>query len=117
MMARWIIRARPGRGAARNLAHLGLATASLGVWIGYLATGVVGVAWAACGLLLGTASLGMTLVFLAPARDPGTSLGGDPARDPGTSEGRPPPALLVGVHITAAVVTILLATLAAAGSV
>jgi hypothetical protein len=104
MMARWIIRARPGRGAARNLAHLGLATASLGVWIGYLATGVVGVAWAACGLLLGTASLGMTLVFLAPARDPGASAG------------RPPPALLVGVHIAAACATILLATLTAAGS-
>ena len=104
MMARWITRTRPGRGAARNLAHLGLATASLGAWIGYLATGVVGVAWAACGLLLATASLGMTLVFLAPARDPGTS------------EGRPPPVLLVGVHIAAACATILLATLVAAGS-
>jgi manganese efflux pump family protein len=129
MMARWITRTRPGLGAARNFAHLGLAVTGLGIWIGYLATGVAGLAWAGCGLLIAAASLGMTLVFLAPARDPGTSLGGDPARDPGTSlggdpardpgtsEGRPPPALLVGVHITAAVVTILLATLAAAGSV
>jgi len=120
MMARWIIRARPGRGAARNFAHMGLATASLGTWIGYLATGVVGVAWAACGLLLATASLGMTLVFLAPARDPGDA--GDLAahRDTsttrGTSGGRPPPALLVGVHIAAACATILLATLTAAGA-
>jgi hypothetical protein len=30
MMARWIIRARPGRGAARNFAHLGLAVTGLG---------------------------------------------------------------------------------------
>jgi hypothetical protein len=117
MMARWITRTRPGLGAARNFAHLGLAATGLGIWIGYLATGVAGLAWAGCGLLIAAASLGMTLVFLAPARDPGTSLGGDPARDPGTSEGRPPPALLVGVHITAAVVTILLTTLAVAGSV
>ena len=104
-MARWITRTRPGRGAARNFAHLGLAVTGLGTWIGYLATGVAGLAWAGCGLLVAAASLGMTLVFLAPARDPGTS------------QGRPPPVLLVSVHITAAVVTILLATLAAAGSV
>jgi hypothetical protein len=65
---------------------------------------VVGLAWAGCGLLLATISLGMTLVFLAPARDPGTS------------QGRPPPALLIGVHIAFACATILLATLAAAGS-
>jgi hypothetical protein len=105
MLARWITRARPGRGAARNFAHLALAVTGLGTWIGYLATGVTGLAWAGCGLLVAAASLGMTLVFLAPARDPGTP------------QGRSPPTLLVAVHITAAVVTILLGTLAAAGSV
>ena len=123
MLARWITRARLGRGAARNFAHLGLAVTGLGTWIGYLATGVAGLAWAGCGLLVGAASLGMTLVFLAPAQehqdttpDPYTASDQYTARTRDASSVRPPPALLVGVHITAAVVTILLAALTAAGS-
>ena len=75
------------------------------VWISYLATGVTGLAWAACGFLVPVAGLGMTLVFLAPAR---------PGDEPPPL--RHPPALVVAAHITAASITILLAVLAAIGS-
>jgi manganese efflux pump family protein len=126
MMARWIThtrrrdpqprsqtqpRSRPGRGAALNFAHLGLALTGLLVWISYLATGVTGLAWAACGLLLAGASLGMTLVFLATATT--TAPAARPEGDPPPA-GRPP-VLIIAVHITAACVTILLVTLAAIG--
>ena len=58
MMARWITRTRRhgtphrGRGPVLNFTHLGLALTGLLTWIGYLVTGVTGLAWAACGLLL-----------------------------------------------------------------
>ena len=112
MMARWITRTRRhgaqpghGRGPVLNFTHFGLALAGLLAWISYLATGVTGLAWAACGLLLPVAGLGMTLVFLASARSPVTS---PPVRRP--------PTLVVAAHITAASITILLAVLAAIGS-
>ena len=112
MMARWITRTRrhgaqPGHGRrpVLNFTHFGLALTGLLVWISYLATGVTGLAWAACGLLVPVAGLGMTLVFLAPAR---------PGDDPPSF--RRPPALVVAAHITAASITILLAVLAAIGS-
>jgi hypothetical protein len=75
--------------------------------------------------------LGMTLVFLAPARSPVTSL---PTARPGPATpasattaaavrpeddpapARRPPAFVVAAHITAASITILLAVLAAIGS-
>ena len=113
MMARWITRTRrhgaqPGhgrRGPVLNFTHFGLALTGLLVWIGYLATGVTGLAWAACGFLVPVAGLGMTLVFLAPAR---------PGDEPPPL--RHPPALVVAAHVTAASITILLAVLAAIGS-
>ena len=137
MMARWITRTRrhgaqPGRrrGPVLNFTHFGLALTGLLAWISYLATGVTGLAWAACGLLLPVARLGMTLVFLAPARSAVTSLpalAGPTAPAPATmaAAARPgddppplrrPPALVVAAHITAATITILLAVLAAIGS-
>jgi len=118
MMARWIIRTRRpghrlrfGRGPVLNFTHFGLALTGLLAWIIYLATGVTGLAWAACGLLLAVASLGMTLVFLPPAATAGTArLGDDP---PPVGH---PPVPVIAAHITAACITILLATLAAIGS-
>jgi hypothetical protein len=115
MMARWIRRTprhgpQPGRrrGQARNFAHFGLALAGLLIWISYLVTGVTGLAWAACGLLLAVASLGMTLVFLPTATaDP-------PVDDPAPGGHLPVP--VVAAHIGVACITILLATLAATGS-
>jgi hypothetical protein len=123
MMARWITRIRrPGprprreRGPALNFTHFGLALTGLLAWISYLATGLAGLAWAGCGLLLAAASLGTTLVFLAPAATAGATgpADGPPADDPPRA-GHPPIAV-IAAHITAACITILLATLAAIGS-
>jgi hypothetical protein len=118
MMARWITRIRrPGprprreRGPVLNLTHFGLALTGLLAWISYLATGLAGLAWAGCGLLLAAASLGMTLVFLAPATTAGAT---EPADDP--PRAARPPVVVIAAHITAACITILLATLAAIGS-
>ena len=99
-----------------NFTHFGLALTSLLAWISYLATGLAGLAWAGCGLLLAAASLGMTLVFLAPAAAAGATgpADGPPADDP-PGAGRPP-IVVIAAHITAACITILLATLAAIGS-
>jgi hypothetical protein len=138
MMARWITHTRRGgvqpghgRGPVLNFAHFGLAFAGLLAWISYLASGVTGLAWAACGFLLPVAGLGMTLVFLAPDRSPVTSpataLAGPTAPAPATAVAavrpgddpppvRRPPAFVVAAHITAACITILLAVLAAIGS-
>lgn len=114
MMARWFIRARrqgSGQRPLLNFAHFGLALTGLLVWIGYLATGVTGLAWAACGLLLAAASLGMTLVFLGPAST-ATALGsGDDPAPAGH-----PPVFVIAAHVTAACITILLTTLAAIGA-
>lgn len=135
MMARWITRVgrrggQPGRGRGPvlNFTHFGLALAGLLVWICYLVTGVTGLAWTACGLLIVVAGLGMTLVFPAPDRVPVVAL--TPARTgkvPGSTAttvagpATPPavrraPVLVIAGHVTAASVTILLALLAAVGS-
>ena len=120
MMARWITgirrrgpRSRPGRGPVLNYTHFGLALTGLLTWISYLITGVIGLAWAACGLVLAVASLGMALVFLATTTSAGPEDDPLPAGPP--PAGRPP-VLVIAVHITAAVITILLVTLAAAGA-
>jgi manganese efflux pump family protein len=114
MMARWIIGARrSGRGPrpVLNFAHLGLALTGLLVWISFLATGVTGLAWVGCGLLLAVASLGMTLVFLGPASEATAHLPGDAPAAAGH-----PPVFVIAAHVTAACITILLATLAAIGA-
>ncbi len=94
-----------------NLAHLGLAVASLLTWIAYLATGVLGLAWTACAGLALVTGLGMTLAFLPPpvrsARD--TPASGDSWR------GRRTQVFAVGAHVAFATVTILFAFLAAVG--
>jgi hypothetical protein len=106
MMARWALRSRtrhvPGgwfrRPPPRNFAHLGLACASLLIWIAYLATGLTGLAWTATALLTLVTGLGMTLVFLPPPHS------------------RRPPAFAVGTHIIFATATLLFALLTAIGS-
>lgn len=118
MMARWITRnrrrgpqPRHGQGPALNFAHFGLALTGLLVWISYLAAGITALAWAACGILLAAASLGITLAFLGPAS---TATAIRPGDDP-PSAGHPP-VFVIAAHITAACITILLATLAAIGA-
>jgi hypothetical protein len=114
MMARWFIRARrqgSGQRPVLNFAHFGGALTGLLVWISYLTTNVTGLAWAACGLLLAVASLGMTLVFLGPASTPAALRAGD-----GPAPAGHPPVFVIAAHVTAACITILLATLAAIGA-
>jgi hypothetical protein len=117
LLARGIPRGRTRRGLAARLrgpsarlrlpalnhAHLGLAAASLLIWIVYLATGTTGIAWAAAGLLPLVAGLGMALVFLP--HQPGSA----------DSQGRRPPVLTIGAHVIFATATILFAVLAAIG--
>jgi hypothetical protein len=131
MMIRSILRgrARHTRGGrlrrppALNLAHLGLASASLLTWIAYLATGVIGLAWTASAFLPLVAGLGMTLVFLPPSARSADLAAAQalpaattsyPARG-GSSHGRRPPVVTVGAHIIFATATILLALLTAIG--
>jgi hypothetical protein len=131
MMIRWMLRGRARhtpagrlrRPPALNLAHLGLASASLLAWIAYLATGVIGLAWTASGLLPLVAGLGMTLVFLPRSASPADSAAAqalpavtapDPARGD-SSRGRRPPVVTVGAHIIFATATILFALLTTVG--
>ena len=133
MMASWIARGRrrrapagrPPRPPALNLAHFGLATAGLLTWLGYLATGVSGVAWAACALLLPVVGLGMTLVFLSPSASPAESAATAQAalgETPGIAvrgdqlRVRRPPVLVISAHIAFATATVLFAFLTAAGA-
>ena len=124
VMARWARRPARARDGGRppvlNYAHFGLAAAGLLTWTAYLASGVTALAWATCGLLPLVAGLGMTLVFLGPARDAATApdIAGLSAAElsidgPATPR---PGALAIAAHIAAAAVTILLAVLAATGS-
>jgi hypothetical protein len=141
MLARWAARGRlrPHGGGARslpamNVAHFGLALVGLAAWIGYLVTGLIGVAWLACALLLPVAGLGMVLVSrwfpersgvdtadsLAPPAPVAAGAvsapvvpGPGPARavaDPPPA--RHPPALIVVTHVALATATILFAVLA-----
>jgi hypothetical protein len=140
MMVRWI--ARGGFGRARRgdavlppsvtFAHFGLAVAGLLAWIAFLATGLAGLAWAACALLLPVAGLGMVLVLWLPERSPAAAplpaapvpaaqavpaaVGPAPAptRPGRTSEH--PPVPVAAAHGVFAVATILFALLAAVGS-
>jgi len=129
MMIRWILRSRarypPGgrlrRPPALDLAHLGLAGASLLTWIAYLASGVIGLAWTASALLPLVAGLGMALVFLPPSvrradTTPAQALpAAMSAAARGNSSHRRPPVVTVGAHIIFATATILLALLTAIG--
>jgi hypothetical protein len=131
MMARWIARGgfrRDRRGDAVlppsvTFAHFGLAVAGLLAWIAYLATGLAALAWAACGLLLPVAGLGMVLVLWFPegslaaaqAVSAGAGPAGTPAR-PGPPPSRHPPVPIAAAHGVFAVATILFALLAAVGA-
>jgi hypothetical protein len=106
-----------------NLAHLGLGGVSLLAWVGYLATAVTGVAWAAAGLLPLVAGLGMALLFLSWVAGPAGSTdvapqlpAGSAQAPPGLAQRRRTPVLIVGAHVIFATATILFAVLAAIGT-
>jgi hypothetical protein len=94
------------------LAHAGSAITGLVLWISFLATSVVALAWAATALLVAVAGLGMGLVTLGlPFRDP--SAAGRPAQ---SSRPRRAPVLIIAVHGVVAFTTLLLVLLAAIGA-
>lgn len=94
------------------LAHAGSAITGLALWISFLATSVVALAWAATALLVPAAGLGVGLVTLGlPFRDP--SAVGRPAPP---SRPRRAPILIAIVHGVVAFTTLLLVLLAAIGA-
>jgi hypothetical protein len=120
---------------AINVTHFGLALTGLAAWIGYLVTGLTGLAWAACALLLPVAGFGMVLVSRwfpdRPGTDAATAVAPAapiavaavaalaPSGPPpvlAVPSPRPawrPPALIVVAHVALATATILFAVLAA----
>jgi len=99
--------------------HFGLATAGLLVWIGYLATDEAGLAWAAVGLLLPVAGLGMAMVTIGLSGERPEAVA-VPAVGPRLTQAAPArprmPVLLVVGHGLLAAATILLVLLAALGA-
>jgi len=84
--------------------HVGLAAAGLATWIGFLATAVPALAWAAVGMIVTIAGLGMA-----------TLITGIPEPGMGSSAGRAP-VLIIATHGVLATATILLVMLAAIGA-
>jgi manganese efflux pump family protein len=103
MLATWIARGglHQQRTTGDRLAprvvftHFGIATTGLLVWISYLATHWVPLAWTAVGLLMLVIGLGISTVtlwtpFPAHRVDAGTDAGTDAAAAPGTAAGAGP---------------------------
>jgi hypothetical protein len=126
------------------IAHLGLALTGLATWAIYLATGWAALAWAALGVLLPVAGLGMaTLILAIPDPTAERVVGSGPGRPPsptpsrwrggagltvrdraetqtpaaGMAKARRPPVLLIAAHGALATATILLALLGALAAV
>jgi hypothetical protein len=94
------------------LAHAGSAITGLVLWISFLATTVVALAWAATALLVPAAGLGMGLVTLGlPFRGPPAASSPAPPSRP-----RRAPVLVIAVHGVVAFTTLLLVLLAAIGA-
>jgi hypothetical protein len=126
MLAGWIrhggLHARDGRnrlGPAVTLGHFGVASAGLLAWVAYLATGWVGLAWLAVGVLLAAIGLGMATLTVWTARasggrrGPASQAAGPPGETPGPPR-RPAAGLRIIVpivHGLTASATILLALL------
>jgi hypothetical protein len=111
LVGRRLARRRPvlgGRLPGVLVSHFALAVGGLAVWTGYLLSGWAPLAWAALGILLPVAGLGMaTLILTVP--DPGTG--------PGPLRGGKAPVLVIAGHGALATLTLLLALLAAIAAV
>ena len=90
------------------VSHFGLAVGGLAVWTGYLLSGWTPLAWAALGILLPVAGLGMaTLILTIP----------DPGSGPGPLPRGKAPVLVIAGHGVLATLTMLLVLLAAVAAV
>lgn len=139
LLAGWLVRGGLRRRAPRVagvpraviVAHFTLALAGLGIWIAFLATGTAALAWAAVGVVLAVAGLGMaTLAGGLPEMRDAPAAGraiGSGAAEP--ADARVPPAWATAIEVAAgkplarialhgalAAVTILLVVLAAIGT-
>jgi manganese efflux pump family protein len=126
----WSRRRRPSRTAALPpvilLAHFAVAVAGLGIWIAFVVTDTAALAWAAVGLILPAAGLGMAgLAAALPGASPGAWPPGTPPPGPPPASAwptsAPPPSTrmpvaAVAVHGLLATATILAVVLAAIGA-
>ncbi|MGD0687773.1 MAG: hypothetical protein ABSA03_21995 [Streptosporangiaceae bacterium] len=131
LLAGWLLRGGPrrrpalaaGRPPAIIISHFALALAGLGIWIAFMAAGVAALAWAAVGLIVPAAGLGMAALVAAqpePApgvgtASPGPALAARVARTAAPGRAGTPVAVIV-LHGVLAAATILLAVLAAIGA-
>jgi manganese efflux pump family protein len=131
LIAGWLVhgglrrRGPGGAGVPRAvvIGHFGLALAGLGIWIAYVVSSVPALAWAAVGVILSVAGLGMaTLLGGLPeaAADTGPASPGPPAAARTAVTEAPvhvrTPVALIAVHGMLAATAILLVVLAAAGA-
>jgi len=105
---RWRRRPRtPDAATAFTVGHFGLAVTGLGIWIAFLVTGLVLLAWIAVVMVVIIAGLGMAVLSAAL---PEPSQSSAPAGRPG------PPVVVIAVHGIFATLTILLVVLATIGA-
>jgi hypothetical protein len=143
LLAGWVVhgglrqrRSRGGVPPAVIVGHFTLALAGLGIWIAFVVTGVAAVAWAAVGVILSIAGLGMATLAggLPGAADAGPDSPGPAAARTTVREAPVPeapvleapvletparvgkPVTLIAVHGALAATTILLVVLAAIGA-
>jgi manganese efflux pump family protein len=91
---------------AVTVGHFGLALTGLGVWIGFVATGLGVLAWIAVALVVVIAGLGMAVLAVALP---------EPSRSPAATGKAGLPVPVIALHGGLATLTILLVVLAAIG--
>ena len=130
LLAGWLLRGGPrrrpalaaGRPPAIIISHFALALAGLGIWIAFMAAGVAALAWAAVGLIVPAAGLGMAaLVASLPEPAPGGGTASPGPAPAGMARTAAParagtPVAVIALHGVLAAATILLAVLAATGA-
>jgi manganese efflux pump family protein len=105
---RWRRRPRaPDAAAGFTVGHFGLALTGLGIWIGFVVTGLVLLAWIAVVMVVIIASLGMAVLAAALP---------EPSRSAAPAGRSGPPVVVIAAHGILATLTILLVVLAAIGA-
>ena len=125
LLARWLLAGgRPLRGTATAappaviLGHVGAAALGLVLWISFMLSGLVALAWTALAILAPVAGLGMGVLLLglpAPVRPPAGARPPAVTRPPGRRRARIP-ALAIAAHGLFAVTALLLVLTATIGA-